>query len=745
MQGPTWQDLEQAVRDTASLIWNVHASPDEINGVRVDAVLKIRPDHWVCIEVSKEDTLAKLRVDLAKFQTIRPYLFSQNVYVECIFTTLTEPTASLITSGGGSNIQVCSLESLKRRFFDYSKYAFRRQRRPFGSSVDPYSGESDKFRYVPVKYLSQDSAKAYSIHDIATEIRTGRTVVLLGNFGTGKSRCLREVFLSLCDQSDSENKYPIAIDLRDNWGVKRGTEVIRRHFEDIGLSDLIDPCLKLQEVGALSFLLDGFDEIGTQSWTDNPQRLREIRRKSLEGIRDLIQKTAGGKLITGRPHYFDSEAEMFESLGLNKGRTLTVVCAEEFTLDEMRQYIAEINPSLCFPDWIPKRPLMCQILATLDSEAVKRISDSEESNSEAWRLLIGAICKRESNINPALDDETILNVLRRIARKTRTKTTPSGPISLDEIVSSFEDVVGARPVDESMTMLQRLPPLGRLGSETTDRYFVDEYILDGLLATDLMLTVRGSGFDKARSEKWCNPLGWLGSHLVAEDICKADHYGLYMRAAKLAADHGNQQMAADIVSSFLMTNKTEIDFHDLWLESCSIRWLWMCYTEVKNLRITNCVIETLDISEASQVNVSVSSCAIAWVYGVTSQEGLPRWVSQCTIDHYETVDTLDRIRAIGLTRPKQIFLMIIHKVYFQPGKGRKEAALMRGYGASADRKLFDKIVNLLLTNEILTRSRGDDGWVYHPKRSLTGRMRLIMDRLTLCDDPLWRDLEKFGP
>jgi hypothetical protein len=61
--------------------------------------------------------------------------------------------------------------------------------------------------------------------------------------------------------------------------------------------------------------------------------------------------------------------------------------------------------------------------------------------------------------------------------------------------------------------------------------------------------------------------------------------------------------------------------------------------------------------------------------------------------------------------------MIVHKVYFQPGKGRKEMALMRGYGETRDRKLFEKIINMLLSKGVLTRNKGDKGWVYHPDRS----------------------------
>jgi hypothetical protein len=62
--------------------------------------------------------------------------------------------------------------------------------------------------------------------------------------------------------------------------------------------------------------------------------------------------------------------------------------------------------------------------------------------------------------------------------------------------------------------------------------------------------------------------------------------------------------------------------------------------------------------------------------------------------------------------------MIVYKVYFQPGRGRKETALMRGYGETRDRKLFEEIINLLLSKGVL-RNKGDEGRVYHPDRKLS--------------------------
>jgi hypothetical protein len=99
----TWQQLEKDVKQIAEIIWNRNASAETINGVKCDCIVKSRPDYYVAIEISKSNSLDKLRTDLAKFATIRPYLFSQSIYAECYFIT-PEHYPSLRESGEGQNV-----------------------------------------------------------------------------------------------------------------------------------------------------------------------------------------------------------------------------------------------------------------------------------------------------------------------------------------------------------------------------------------------------------------------------------------------------------------------------------------------------------------------------------------------------------------------------------------------------------------------------------------------------------------
>ena len=148
-----WQDLEQQVRTIAVHKWDVPASPETVNGVRIDCLLRVKPDYYVLVEVSEEKTLAKLRIDLAKFASVRPFLFSKNIYAECFFVCASKPPASLIETGRGENVTVLDPDQFAALFFDFKTYRYTRLRSPFGSSINPLTGKEDSRRYVPVGYL----------------------------------------------------------------------------------------------------------------------------------------------------------------------------------------------------------------------------------------------------------------------------------------------------------------------------------------------------------------------------------------------------------------------------------------------------------------------------------------------------------------------------------------------------------------------------------------------------------------
>lgn len=491
--------------------------------------------------------------------------------------------------------------------------------------------------------------------------------------------------------------------------------------------------------GGLILLLDGFDEIGSQTWSDDPKRLKEIRYTSLLGVRDLIQNTTSGLLIAGREYYFNSDSEMFDCLGLDPEKTILVQCQDEFTNDEMVTYLKNISLNVTLPKWLPRRPLIGKIASDIDPNVLSSLLKNDRGEVDFWEHFIRAICEREAKINPSLDAPSIKNILCEVASITRTKGGDLGPITVTELNQAFETVIGKRPSDESSIILQRLPTMGRVSSESPDRQFVDPYILDGLRADDLF-DHSSKKDENLFNKSWINPLRRFGITLLASDIDWMDDDSSYITYMHKASKSRNNILVGDFAAA-LCTLSDDLDYNNLLIQNSHIYHLDFSDKNISNLSIVDTVIEELDLTNTVATNVKINNCLIKYINGFSSPHGLPKWMVNNDIEHYQSMSTVSRIRASKLTKQQKMFLTIIKKTFFQPGAGRKEEALLRGWGAQSDKKMANHILGLLLKEGVLTRFKGDEGWVYHPERSFAQRMGEIRDQLTYSNDPIWKKLD----
>ncbi|NTV66455.1 MAG: hypothetical protein HGB06_02005 [Chlorobaculum sp.] len=737
-----WSQLEKVVRFVASHLYNRPANPENVSGVRCDCVLKIEQDSWVLIETTVEKSLAKLRTDLAKFAVIRPSLIAKNIYPKCYYITLDAPNQSLVESGKENYIEVMSIKEFGKKLFNYQDYQYLRLKKPFGSAVNPFSGEIDVTPYAQVTY-SGDKGEDYTLEDIAGLIGKNRHVVLLGAYGTGKSRCVQEVFRILSNNTDKNFQFPIAINLKENWGLKRAAEIITRHLSDLGLSGQIDYLMKIYKENSVCFLLDGFDEIGAQTWSDNPEKLKDIRYVSLQGVRNLVEDVTGGVLIVGREHYFNSDEEMIKCLGLSKKNPVIIRCKTEFSTQEMESYLTDRKINISVPSWLPKRPLICQVVAEFNIVDAEKIFSSSEGEIEFWELLINTICEREAKINPVLDPIVIKKVLTRLSRISRCKVNDYGPITLQEIYRAFEDCTGIHTTDETAIMLQRLPGLGRIGPESLDRQFVDIYLLDGLRAEDLVDSI-GVLDLSIIDENWQNPLRFFGLRYVGAKLLIEGNRQAFSSYFNKASNRRNKILLGDIVASMAKLSDLEIDFNNCVIDGTIIAELDLSIAIINNIKFTDSIIEVLNIENNLASNVYFSKCIIMQLSGVSSLRGLPLWIEECSIEKYQTVHTVSRIRDADFNAAQLILLTFIRKLFLQPGSARKESALLRGLGDAANKKLAEKIIKILIKEDIVSTADGQEGLLYVPNRSKAQRMKQIMDRLSLSDDRIWHSVSQLG-
>lgn len=738
-----WSNFEKHVRELARHIWGSECRPEHLAGVDVDGVVRLKPNHVVLIEMTTNCTLNKIREDVTKLSTVRLSLMPKGVYTECFIVMSEEPTNSMTEHGDTNYVSVVSATQFSRLFFDFNRYQAHRSTLRFGSAANPYTGEPDRSDYIPVKYGFQSDDRDLDVHEIARRLLSGDNIILTGEYGTGKSRCFRELFKILSAEGKSPPPYPLAIDLRDHWGQKRGHEIIRRHFDDLGMSSSVDAVIRSLQHGGICLLLDGFDEIASQTWSENPERLRGIRHQSLEAVRDLISKTTGGVIIAGREHYFNRDEEMCAALGLNAKKTLLLRCYDEFDPEQMKAFLARITPDVELPIWLPRRPLISQIMTTIKVDHLEDLLSSEDGDVAFWSVFVEALCLREARIQSILDPGTLRMVMARIARYTRNKTANLGPVSPQEINRAFEAILKSPPTEDAAVVLQRLPGLGRIEAGTDARRFIDTYILDGLRADDVMACVRDNE-ESVANEQWVNPIAGLGQRILASDAAKRHAIEAYRKIARRCEERQNHVLAGDIIAALAHTTDGEIpfDYKDFRLTDSHITELELSGQTTQRLRIENSIIDRLIISAPLPEDVVLHRCVITRLEGVSSAKGLPPWITETSVDRFESISTNVDVKATRISVPHQILVTIVRKTFFQRGGARKEEALLRGLGQIDQQGATNKILNLLLQEKILVKGTGDQGRLYVPQRAHTRRMEKLLAELSLSQDPLWHAVSK---
>ncbi|MDQ0251599.1 hypothetical protein J2W22_003687 [Sphingomonas kyeonggiensis] len=735
-----WTNFENQVRDIASVVFGRPCSKQHIAGVDLDGFIDLQDGSVVCIEITVRNDLKKVREDISKLNSVKNHFLSKGVLARSYIVLDDDPTASMIETAEGQRIIACSISSFAALFFEYERYRVARTAKTFGSSVVPATGLKDETPYVHVKYYSENDKRLLSIDEISRLLMSGKSVVLLGEYGSGKSRCIQELFLSLSGRWQENFTFPFAVNLRDCWGLTRKEEIIRRHILDLGLDDLEGKAVGVFNRGGAIYLLDGFDEIGIQSWSTDDSKQKMLRATALAAVNDLVSHSPKGCLVAGREHYFSSNDEMFSSLGLDKNSAIIVRAQEEFSEEEIQSYFDVAGIDVDLPSWLPRRPLICQTIASLSEEDRLSMFGFGSDEVAFWNHLIDTICARDASIHPAFDKETIKSVFILLARFTRTKPANVGPISLADLDKAFEVTVGTPPVQEASVMLQRLPSLGREKQESQERKFVDNYILDGLRALDI---VRMESYSEPQKKdvfdsQWSNPIEFLGQKIVSDYI--SSNFNRMRSLLNRSAKSENTTLAADISSSFMLTGSDRIDFEGLNISNATFSLFDMSKTIPDNIVISSSIFSNIVVPSSPPKGTKFLGCLAGRVSGVASKAALPTWLALDSVDYFDSTQTVSKIRDAGLSPAHEILATIVKKTFFQKGSGRKEEALLRGFGQSASKKLSDRVLKLLLREGIITAAPGKEGTIYVPNRSEAGRMKAMMEELKSSADAIWREV-----
>ncbi len=723
--------FEEQVRRYAAVRFAKPFRPEHLAGVDFDAVASLRPDYKIIVEATVNNTLEKVRGDIARLQIAKHKLMAEGIFAETYIVLPTEPTNYMQEGAKAAKIEIASFEAFYRGWYDATAYFAARIQHPFGSAIQEGQEGPDSRPYVPVHFEDQDG-RSFSVQSVADLLFSGRKVVLTGDFGTGKSRAIQQLF-SMLRKDEVISPSPIAIDLRHMWGTTSADEVLRRHFSMLQMGEATNKVSDALHHDEFFLLLDGFDELAIQEWGGSAAAVVESRAKTMEPVRDLLNRTKNGALITGRAHYFNNDEELLSSLGLPPD-TLFLKTPEQFSPEDTFTFMRAMGYEGDIPIWLPRKPLIAEMYADF---AKKGAAPVGETRAVFWSQFMDALCRRDAKIRQSYDPEAIKNILCYLSRKARITESGVGPILPDDVQEAFTKVVGQLPAQEAASMLQRLPGLGRVASETEDRQFIDDFIVEGLRGQDVVNIISTFEYDDA-FKFWKHSAGEIGVELIAEksnmNFVESDAIGRLLEERSRATGALN----ADITSALLLAEGEEIDFagaevKDGYFETCDFSG-----KKVRNLLISESEIRSVNLYNMAIDNVRIVDSVIEILDGA-SADGIPDWISRCEISKQTQMDTISRIRKSQLKPAEMILVTILRKTFFQPGSGRKEDALLRGLGEFGDAKLQTSILKLLISRGFLSEAPGRSGKLYIPERSKTGRAKRMISQLQQSEDDIWKE------
>ncbi|MBX3664607.1 MAG: hypothetical protein KF834_02865 [Burkholderiales bacterium] len=757
--------FEAEVRRVAEAVWNLESGrcqpmhyPDDPVVREIDGIARLR-DVTHLLMVTTSTRLEKVREDCKKLQSAENIERKQIPAVSKWLITETQLDAQHIEHGRKQNVQILTLGQFQRRFFDGARYLSLRSRCAFGSARNPLTDsiEIPDNAYVPLPiHVTYDgtsnqsslAGRRITLDQICTRLCKGELIILRAPFGSGKSLTTRELFKKLASfhSQDAQNPIPLTLNLREHWGEDFCDEILDRHARTIGYSRREDLVVAWR-AGMCCLLLDGFDEVAAQSVARSRDKnfMRETRRRALTGVRDFTTKLPAsvGIFICGRDHYFDSDAELSNSLGVF-GRKYLTLDLGEFDEISANEFLKRNGITQGLPDWLPRKPLLLSYLLREKLFDQVLAIDGTKGFGYAWDSFLTTICLREASLErSAMDADTVRAVLERLAFLARTKPSGTGPISGIDLSEAYTLETGQSAGEAVLAQLQRLPGIAQRDAEAGTRSFVD---------FDMLAALQGSGFARHVLAGFrytaTTPLAPLSER--AQDMAayllqknQATSHTLLsvctqLLTTKISAP-GASQNAADCLAVALLlatdNDSTELDMRGSIIDGASISRILLNEVALKNVSFRNCTIRELHMPDVpDKTGISFSNCIISRVVGATSRNGVSNSLvsNDCEIEEFDNASTISAVLKLDLAPQAKALITVLRKLYKQTGAGRKMSAFSRGITRPEVLRFIEPVISVLSRHQFISIY----DHVVHPVRRQSSRVEAILAAPSLSDDPL---------
>jgi WD40 repeat protein/uncharacterized protein YjbI with pentapeptide repeats len=250
--------------------------------------------------------------------------------------------------------------------------------------------------YVPQRFRELDRPEPGVRDDLADELIAeiagdhGRFVLVLGDFGRGKTFALRQVARRI--PLELPHLIPLLIELRALDKAHSVDGLVAAHLANQG-EDLID--LKafryMLRQGRIVLLFDGFDELVTRVTYERAADHLETLVRAAEGRAKIV--------VASRTQHFKSSEQVLTALGERVGALANrrVFAVEDFTPAQIRLYLVgrydgdeeaadrrlRLLSGIADLLGLSRNPRMLSFIADLDESRLRAVADTQQTVSAA--------------------------------------------------------------------------------------------------------------------------------------------------------------------------------------------------------------------------------------------------------------------------------------------------------------------------------------------------------------------------
>ena len=728
------EDFENDVRRIARGLWPTarFAGATQLAGQERDGVFET-DECFHIIEATTSRKKDKAQVDVTKLVAAARQLERKTTTkaIRCWFVTKDEPTADQrsVADKHKPLVIALSFSQFQSLLIDSKAYIAARDNYYFGSVRDPATdAKSPSVGFIDVLLSRVGSAAAATPRDLVGAMEDGARLVILGDYGAGKSMTLRHIYQELRKRHlrGETARFPVFVNLRDHYGQSDPAELLERHARIVGFASP-SHLVKAWRTGYVHLLLDGFDEITTLNIQGLWTKLRDNRFRAMEAVRRLVRESPpeAGLVIAGRAHFFDNAKERWSALALSA--KFTELSLNEFTEDQIGDYFRRSGLSGIVPPWLPSRPLLVAYLAARRLLPEFVAAEAGEPAS-GWDALLDSITSRESEIEAGIDGSTVRRLLERLSTRARATSGGLGPLTPDVLVAAFREVCGYSPDERGMVLLQRLPGLAVDREEEGSRAFIDEDFADVCRAGDLVQFVeKPYEFESEMLGGIECSTGSLGVAVAARRIrLRGFSVERLTSALRRGRDLSPGIFSADLARVAMECGHTLED-------PLHIRGIYIPEIECSSragiasrLEFHECFFRRVGI-DTDVIGGSLprfKGCFIEEIDGRVSRHDLPAGVfdSDCIIESFSaSAGTTDAVLSLELPLGTRVVLTILKKLYQQRGSGRRENALLRGLDDRA-RRCVPEALRLLQREGLAAPCKRGEDTIWIPDR---GSMRRV--------------------